>query len=121
MLGLFIETLILLPFTLLAILWLHAQGQAMFLNDHSSTDLLLILGGPITVLPLALFTAGTRLLPMSTVGILFYVTPTLQFLFGVLVLDEAFDCDRLIGFAAIWIGLAIFSYGLIRRNQRGSL
>lgn len=116
--GLFIETVVLLPLTLPIILWLHIHELAMFLNNDSSTDLLLILGGPVTVLPLVFFTAGTRLLPMSTVGILFYVTPTLQFLCGVLVLDEAFDSHRLISFAGIWIGLAIFSYGLIRRNRQ---
>ncbi len=112
--GLFIETVILLPFTLILVLWLHYQGQAIFLNDSFKTDLLLILGGPITVLPLAFFTAGTRLLPMTTVGILFYVTPTLQFLSGIILLGENFDSDQLIGFSGIWIGLAIFSYNLFQ-------
>ncbi len=115
--GLFIETLILLPFTLALILWLHHQGEAVFLNHQSATDWLLILGGPITVLPLAFFTAGTRILPMTTVGVLFYVTPTLQFLSGILVLGESFDSHRLIGFAGIWIGLGIFTYSLIRRKD----
>jgi chloramphenicol-sensitive protein RarD len=115
--GLFIEVLLLLPFTLAAIFWLHRQGLAMFLNQGGPTDWLLVLGGPITVLPLAFFTAGTRMLPMTTVGILFYVTPTLQFLCGVLVLGEAFDSDRLIGFAGIWVGLAIFSYGLLTNRN----
>lgn len=115
--GLFIETVILMPFTLMLVFWIHYQGQAMFLNYDLNTDLLLIFGGPITVLPLAFFTAGTRLLPMSTVGILFYVTPTLQFLSGVLLLGETFDSDRLLGFAGIWIGLAIFTYSLIRRGS----
>ena len=74
---------------------------------------MLILGGPITILPLAFFTAGTRMLPMTTVGILFYVTPSLQFLSGVLLLGEPFSLDRLIAFSGIWIGLAIFSYSLL--------
>lgn len=113
--GLFIETLLLLPLTLAAMLWLHARGQALFLNHLPLTDLWLILGGPITVLPLALFAAGTRLLPMSTVGILFYVTPSLQFLTGVLLLGEVLNLDKLAAFVAIWIGLAIFSYNLLRR------
>ncbi len=118
--GLFIETLILLPFTLLTLLWLHQQGQAVFLNHSLNTDFLLVLGGPVTVLPLALFTAGTRMLPMTTVGILFYVTPTLQFISGVVVLGEAFDSNRLIGFIGIWTGLAIFSYRLIRGDKSSS-
>jgi chloramphenicol-sensitive protein RarD len=117
--GLFIEVLLLLPFTLAAIFWLHRQGLAMFLDQGGTTDWLLVLGGPITVLPLAFFTAGTRMLPMTTVGILFYVTPTLQFLCGVLLLGEAFDSDKLIAFAGIWTGLAIFTYGLLtNRNSQ---
>lgn len=118
--GLFIETLLLLPFTLALIAWLHFNGEAMFLHHASSTDLLLILGGPITILPLVFFTAGTRMLPMTTVGILFYVTPTLQFLCGVIILGEAFDLDKLIGFIGIWLGLAIFSYSLLTGRQAPS-
>lgn len=120
--GLLIETLFLLPFTLAALIWLHLNGQAMFLNLDPSTDLWLILGGPITVIPLAFFTAGTRLLPMTSVGILFYITPTLQFLSGVMILGEAFNQDKLIGFAGIWIGLAIFTFSLVsgsHNRQKG--
>ena len=118
--GLFIETLLLMPFTLALLAWLHFNGEALFLHHSSSTDLWLILGGPITILPLAFFTAGTRMLPMTTVGILFYVTPTLQFLCGVFVLGEAFDSDKLIGFIGIWTGLAIFSYSLLTGRQSAS-
>lgn len=120
--GLLIETLLLLPFTIAAMLWLHQSGQAWFLNHSQSTDLWLILGGPVTVVPLAFFTAGARLLPMTSVGILFYVTPTLQFLSGVIILGEAFSQDKLIGFAGIWIGLAIFTYSLITdHNNRDKM
>ena len=114
--GLFIETLLLLPFTLAILLWLHGTGAALFLNLSWDTDLWLILGGPITVIPLAFFTAGARLLPLSTVGILFYVTPSLQFLSGYLLLNEVVDANRLIGFCGIWIGLAIFSAGLMKKE-----
>jgi chloramphenicol-sensitive protein RarD len=115
--GLFVEILLLLPFTLALILWLHRQGEAMFLNQAPVTDMLLILAGPVTVLPLALFTAGTRMLPMTTVGILFYVTPSLQFFCGVVLLGETFNLDKLFGFIGIWIGLAIFSYTLLSARQ----
>lgn len=116
--GLFIEIMLILPATLALVGWLHFRGDAHFLNLDAHTDWLLILGGPVTVLPLAFFTAGTRLLPMTTVGILFYVTPSLQFLSGVLILQEAFDSNKLIGFVGIWIGLAIFSYNLLRTPVR---
>ncbi|HUV20770.1 MAG TPA: EamA family transporter RarD [Gammaproteobacteria bacterium] len=115
--GLFVETLLLLPFTLGLVLWLHYSGQAVFLHQDRNTDLLLILGGPITITPLAFFTAGTRMLPMTTVGILFYVTPSLQFLSGIFVLGEAFNLDKLIAFSGIWIGLAVFSYSLLKRER----
>lgn len=115
--GLLIEILLLLPFTLALLLWLHQQQQALFLNLDARTDLWLLLAGPVTVLPLAFFTAGARLLPMTTVGILFYITPTLQFLCGLLLLGESFDHDKLIAFVGIWIGLAIFSYSLVSKER----
>jgi chloramphenicol-sensitive protein RarD len=115
--GLLVEILILLPFTLALILWLHWRAEAVFLNLDWDTDMLLILGGPITIIPLVFFTAGTRLLPMSTVGILFYVTPSLQFLSGIFVLGETFTLHKLIAFGAIWIGLAIFSYSLLQSKD----
>ena len=114
--GLFVETLLLLPFTLGLVLWLHFSAQAVFLHQDWNTDMLLILGGPITIIPLAFFTAGTRMLPMTTVGILFYVTPSLQFLSGIFVLGESFTLDKLIAFGGIWTGLAIFSYSLLQRK-----
>jgi chloramphenicol-sensitive protein RarD len=115
--GLLVEILLLLPFTLALLLWLQFQGKAMFLHHTWDTDLLLILGGPITIIPLAFFTAGTRMLPMTTVGILFYVTPSLQFLSGVLLLGESFNFNKLLGFIGIWIGLAIFSYSLLTKRE----
>jgi chloramphenicol-sensitive protein RarD len=115
--GLLVEILLLLPFTLALIVWLHYRGEAVFLNADLDTDLLLALSGPVTVIPLAFFTAGTRMLPMSTVGILFYVTPSLQFLSGVLVLGESFNFNKLVGFIGIWIGLLVFSYGLLKRQR----
>ena len=115
--GLLVEILLLLPFTLALLLWQQFRGEAMFLHYAWDTDLLLILGGPITIIPLAFFTAGTRMLPMTTVGILFYVTPSLQFLSGVLLLGESFNANKLVGFIGIWIGLAIFSYSLLTSKE----
>jgi len=115
--GLLVEILLLLPFTLALLLWQQFRGEAMFLHHAWDTDLLLMLGGPITIIPLAFFTAGTRMLPMTTVGILFYVTPSLQFLSGVLLLGESFNLDKLVGFIGIWIGLAIFSYSLLTSRK----
>jgi len=119
--GLFVEILLLLPFTLALILWLHYRGEASFLNHTRETDLWLMLAGPVTVIPLAFFTAGTRMLPLTTVGILFYVTPSLQFFCGVALLGETFSFNKLVGFIGIWIGLAIFSYSLLTGNKAESV
>ena len=116
--GLLIETLILLPFTFAFILWLHYRDTALFLNLNWSTDLLLILAGPVTVIPLALFTAGARLLPMISIGILFYVTPSLLFVCGIFALGETINPDKLIGFISIWIGLVLFAYSLIKEEKQ---
>ena len=73
------------------------------------------MAGFVTVLPLALFTIGAKLLPMTTVGILFFITPTIQFLVGYLLHEEPVNIDQLIGFVGVWIGLVVCCYALIRK------
>jgi chloramphenicol-sensitive protein RarD len=65
--------------------------------------------------PLVLFTAGARLLPMTTAGILSFVNPTLQFLLGYYYFNEAFNSDQFIGFIGIWLGLLLYCYSLIKK------
>lgn len=115
--GLFVETLLLSPFALLWVVWLHANEQAHFLNGATADDLWIILGGAVTVAPLALFTAGAKLLPMTTVGILFFITPTMQFMSGHFLLGEPLDKDKLIGFTGIWLGLVFYSIALSRLSK----
>jgi chloramphenicol-sensitive protein RarD len=112
--GLYIETLILLPFFLVFSIWFYSNFDIAFLNVGISTDILLFLAGAVTVVPLALFNAGAKLLPMTTVGILFLITPTLQFLVGYYLQNEAVNTNQLIGFVGVWIGLIMYSYGLIK-------
>ena len=112
--GLYIETLILLPFFLVFSIWFYSNFDIAFLNVDISTDILLFLAGAVTVVPLALFNAGAKLLPMTTVGILFLITPTLQFLVGYYLQNEAVNSNQLIGFVGVWIGLIMYSYGLIK-------
>jgi len=112
--GLYIETLILLPFFLIFTAWFYSNYDVAFLNVGISTDILLILAGAVTVVPLALFTAGTKLLPLTTVGILFLITPTIQFLVGYVLQNEAVNSNQLIGFVGVWAGLVIYSYALIK-------
>jgi chloramphenicol-sensitive protein RarD len=81
---------------------------------------LLLGSGLITALPLALFAFGARLIPLSTLGLLQYVGPTLQFLIGVLVFHEPFPRARSVGFVLIWAALAVYAAdGLWRSRKRG--
>ena len=112
--GLLIETLLLIPISLGYVINLATNNNATFLNANDLTDFWLILGGLVTVVPLVLFTSGARLLPMTTAGILFYITPTMQFLVGVVIFKEAINPNQLLGFIGIWIGLALYSFALIK-------
>lgn len=116
--GLAVETAILTPLTL-AWLWrLHAAGGGAFARSDVGVDLLLAGSGVITVLPLVWFTAGARLLPLSALGLMQYIAPTMQFLLAVLVYGEPFGTTHLVAFTIIWIGLAVFTWDLRRRVVR---
>ena len=107
--GLSLETGMLFPFALGYLLWLTAEGQNALLTQSSDIQLLLLASGPITAIPLLLFATGARLIPMSTLGLLQYIAPSLQFLTGVLLFGEPFDQHRLTGFIAIWAALLVYS------------
>ncbi len=115
--GLLVETLILIPVSLGFIIYLGYSQKAIFLNLNDMTDLWLILAGLVTVVPLVFFTAGARLLPMTTTGILFYITPTMQFLIGYYLFKEPLNQHQLIGFLGIWIGLALYTYTLLGKQK----
>jgi chloramphenicol-sensitive protein RarD len=112
--GLWVETVILAPLSLLWALYLMGQGTAGFGHQSWSIDLFLILGGAVTALPLLLFTAAAKRLPYSTLGFLQYVAPSLQLLLAILVFHEPFGQVQALCFAAIWVALAIFSVEAIR-------
>lgn len=117
--GLYTETLIMMPFALAGILILQLTHQAAFTNLSTSIDGWLILSGLVTVIPLALFTIGSKQLPMTNVGIMFFLTPSMQFLIGVFVLAETLNPDKLIAFIIIWAGLIIYVFSLIfQRNNK---
>ena len=105
--GLWIETLFLAPLALGWIGWLTWTGESAFLASRT-TDLLLILGGALTAIPLLMFTAAAKRLPYSTLGFLQYVAPSLQFLLAVLAFGEPLTPAHLVCFGAIWVALAIF-------------
>ncbi len=116
--SLSVETLVLAPVALAVMLWLDAQGQGHFLRDGTARTLLLLAAGVITALPLVLFAAAARRLPLSTLGLLQYLAPLMQFLLGVFILGEAMPTSRWIGFSLIWLALCIISFDALRHSRR---
>jgi chloramphenicol-sensitive protein RarD len=116
--GLSFETMVLFPLAAAYIGWLTVHGDNAFLNTTSDlTRLLLVAAGPVTAIPLLLFAAGARQIPLSVLGLLQYVTPTLQFLLGVWLFHEALTPARLAGFVVIWAALGLFAAeGLLNRQ-----
>ncbi|SNS10077.1 chloramphenicol-sensitive protein RarD [Noviherbaspirillum humi] len=107
--GLALETLLVAPLALAMLLWLSWQGQTHFAQAPLATQLLMAAAGPITAIPLLLFAAGARRIPLSVLGLLQYIGPTLQLLLGVWLYHEPFGGARLAGFALIWCALAVYS------------
>lgn len=107
--GLTLETGVLLLPALVYLLYVESGGRGAFLHADPLSDLLLVGAGVITMIPLLLFASATQRIPLSLLGILQYITPTLQFLLGVLVYGEPFARAQLIGFGIVWAALVIFS------------
>ena len=119
--GLGVESAYLLPPVLALLLWFEASGQGVVAAGHGAwTWALLVLSGIATALPLVGFAYAVRRVPLTTVGILQYIAPTLQFLIGVFLLHEPFDRARLVGFACIWLALAVFAGEGLWRSRRSS-
>ncbi len=110
------EVLVLCPIALGWLVFQH-MGQGGAFGQNLSQSLLLMAAGPITALPLILFSFGARRLTMSTVGIVQYINPTLQFLVAVLIFGEPFGVVHLIAFALIWSALAIYSSSAFTQDR----
>ena len=105
--SLAVETAVLLPVALVGLVVLEAGGDAAFGHGSGGRDALLVGLGVVTAVPLLLFGTAASRIPLSMLGLLQYLTPTLQLLCGVLVLDEDMPPDRLAGFVLVWIALAV--------------
>ncbi|HEV2866084.1 MAG TPA: EamA family transporter RarD [Allosphingosinicella sp.] len=116
--GLSIETALLAPVAAGWLLWMQQSGSIAFLHMGLATDLLLVLGGAVTAIPLLLFTGAARRLRYSTLGFLQYIAPSLQFLLAVLAFGEPLTTPHIICFAAIWSALAIFTAESWRASAR---
>jgi chloramphenicol-sensitive protein RarD len=107
--GLALESMVLAPVGLVWLLWLSWSGSMVFAVSSPGIQLLTAASGPITAIPLLLFAAGARRIPLSVLGLLQYIGPSMQLVLGVLLYHEPFGQERLIGFAFIWLALAIYS------------
>jgi chloramphenicol-sensitive protein RarD len=107
--GLTLETWLLLPLALGYLAWLSATGHASWSSGDLSQRSLLVAAGPITAVPLLAFAAGARRIPLSLLGILQYLGPTLQLGLGVLVFHEPLPSTKLFGFALIWAALVLYT------------
>lgn len=107
--GLTLETLLLAPVAAMVLGWMAWQGTSTLVAGDTATLGWLLLGGPITALPLLLFAAGARRISLTTMGILQYISPSLQFGIGVWLFHEPFESARLIGFVLIWVALVVYS------------
>jgi len=114
--GLLVETAIMMPLALGWVLHLGAAGSFGMVDP--TTDLLLILAGPMTFVPLVLFLIAGQRLRYSTVGLIQYITPTAQLLLGVLAYGEAFPPARALAFVLIWIALIVYSWDALADTRR---
>lgn len=107
--GLTLETVLLAPLTFAVLGFWAWQGQGALVQGDMSILGWLLLGGPVTAVPLLLFAAGARRIPLATMGILQYISPSLQLALGVLWFGEPFAQERMLGFGLIWTALLIYS------------
>jgi len=107
--GLTLETGLVFPIALIYLVLMNTNGTGAFLHDGALVDVLLIGGGIVTTIPLLMFASAAKQIPLTIVGLLQYIAPTLQFLIGVFVYKEPFDHAHLIGFSIVWVALIIFA------------
>ena len=116
--GLLTETLLLLPVAAALLVWFYGHRELAFMHTSLTMDLLLIGAGVVTVVPLLLFATGARRLRLGTIGLLQYLTPTMQFLTGVFLFGEPFTRADGVMFACIWSALALYSIDALHSNSR---
>jgi chloramphenicol-sensitive protein RarD len=118
--GLFVETALVAIPAVVVLAVLHSGGDGTFGNVSVGHTLLLVSSGVATAIPLLLFAAAARRIPLSTVGLLQYLTPLMQLAIGVFVYDEPMPPARLAGFVIVWVALAVFTADSLRHARAGS-
>ena len=112
------ETLVVAPFALAYLIWLQGTGDATFGTVSGGHTALMVLSGVVTAAPLLLYGTGVRKLPLATIGMLQYITPTMQMLWALFVTQEQFSTARWIGFIIIWTAVAVYLGDLVRLTRR---
>jgi chloramphenicol-sensitive protein RarD len=115
--GLTVEAIILAPVSLAYIVYMVASRQGAFMHVSMLTDLLLIIAGPLTAIPLLLFAAGARLVRLSTMGFLQYLAPSISLVLAVFIYHEPFTRAHAVTFTLIWSALALVSWEVYRRER----
>ena len=106
--GLLIESLYILPFALVVFYFIAVSGLNDFRLSNPGLSLFLILAGPMTVIPLFLYVRGVELIGLGATGMIFYITPTFQFILGFFYYNEIFSVIKLISFIIIWVAVFIY-------------
>jgi chloramphenicol-sensitive protein RarD len=115
--GLTLESAVLVVPATLYLGVLHVRGGGVFLHAGVGTDLLLASSGLVTIVPLLFFAASVRRVPLSLIGLLQYIAPTIQLVLGVLVFHEPFTRAQLVGFSFVWLALGVFAVDGIRARR----
>jgi len=115
--GLTLETGLVFPVALIYLGNLGVKGTGAFLYDGMFINMVLIGAGLVTTIPLLMFASAAKQIPLTVVGLLQYIAPTLQFLIGVFVYKEPFDLAHFIGFAIVWVALIIFAVESFMANR----
>ncbi len=116
--GLTLETIIVLPFALLGLFWLSTTGELGFGAVDRQTDGLLMLGGVVTSFPLLCFTAAVTRLSLTATAMFQYIAPSLSLVIAVAMYNEPFGVDRMITFACIWVALIIFTMETLYHHRK---
>ena len=114
--GLLIESFYILPFAIVAFYLISINGHNDFKLSNPPMMLFIFLAGPMTVIPLFLYVRGVELCGLGPTGMIFYITPTLQFLLGYFYYDEPFSIEKLVSFTFIWIAVIIYLKDLYETN-----
>ncbi|MDO5373554.1 MAG: EamA family transporter RarD [Corynebacterium glutamicum] len=112
------ETLVLLPIAIVYLIWLETSGQGTFFNNGGEHIALLVSSGLVTAVPLLMFALAAKKIPLSTVGMLQYLTPTMQMLWALFVVNESVEPMRWFGFVFIWVAITIYITDSLLKNRQ---